>query len=423
MKKERNFGVFAWMLCAAISLCGCMTENSVVPASETTLVDVDKNVEFSTNVVDALGSSVANIDVESSTISVGDDGTDVRRFEPTCYLKVELAEEHIELASVEETEVTLLEEKVISDNEISEGAIRGRDVVKEFTFSDGQIATVSYGWQYEMDVVDAEKVAAPHVEISNIRYINHVVEMTGVGTYKATPAFDATLVTVSVSSAKAESLTLRPWYTMSVVASEPEPEPEYTFEVVWGTWVEGDYATEAGAYLPVTVYAHKSVGGEAVKTDETTFHLYTPALREDFTFRGITATSGNTGNLEVTSYDEDSFERGGFFHTTHVTRFSYMWVFETFRFQTSLVELVYTDGDYSATLEVGLDTTWEKQEDVMIDSNANNPNYEGGRYIGTDIFTFSSEKVVRTDANYTEKDASGENVMVFTFNIDKIIYE
>lgn len=405
------------------SLFGCMQENSVVPASEVTLIDVDKNVEFSTNVVDALGSSIANIDVESSMISVGDDGTDVRHFSPTAYLNIELTEEHIELASVEETEVTLLEERVISDNETSEGAIRGRDVVKEYRFSDGQVATVSYGWQYEMTVVGAEQVAAPHVEVSNVRYINHVVENTGVGTYKATPAFDASLVTKSVSNAETESLTLRPWYTMSVTASEPEPEPEYTFEVVWGTWVEGDYATEAGAYLPVTVYAHKSVGGEAVKTDETTFHLYTPALREDFTFRGITATSGNTGNLEVTSYDEDSFERGGFFHTTHVTKFSYMWVFEIFRFQTSLVELVYTDGEYSATLEVGLDTTWKKQEDVMIDSNANNPDYEGGRYIGTDIFTFSSEKVVRTDANYTEKDASGENVMVFTFNIDKIIYE
>ena len=423
MKKKNFLSVAAWMLCTLVSLCSCMSENNVVPASGTTLVNVDKNVEFSTSVVDALGSSVANIDVESSTIVVGDDGTDVRRFEPTCYLNVKLAEEHIELSSADEAEVTLVEEKVISDNETTEGAIRGRDVVKEFTFSDGQVATVSYGWQYEMDVVGAEQVAAPHVEVSNVRYINHVVENTGVGTYKATPAFDASLVTKSVSNAETESLTLRPWYTMSVVASEPEPEPEYTFEVVWGEWVEGDYATEAGAYLPVTVYAHKSVGGEAVKTDETTFHLYTPALREDYTFRGITATSGNTGNLEVTSYDEDSFERGGFFHTTHVTRFSYMWVFETFRFQTSLVELVYTDGEYSTTLEVGLDTTWKKEEDVFIDSNANNPDYEGGRYIGTDIFTFSSEKVVRTDANYTEEDASGEGVMTFTFNIDKFIYE
>lgn len=411
------------MLCTLVSLCGCMNENNVVPASGTTLVDVEKNVEYTAPVVDALGSSVADIVVESSTIVIGDDGTDVRRFEPTAYLNVKLAEEHIELSSADEAEVTLLEETVISDNEVSDGAIRGRDVVKKYRFSNGQVATVSYGWQYEMTVVGNEETAAPHLEVSNFRYINHVVEMTGVGTYKATPAFDASLVTKSVSNAETESLTLRPWYTLSVTAPEPEPEPEYTFEVVWGTWVEGDYATEAGAYLPVTVYAHKSVGGEAVKTDETTFHLYTPALREDFTFRGITATSGNTGNLEVTSYDEDSFERGGFFHTTHVTRFSYMWVFEIFRFQTSLVELVYTDDDYSATLEVGLDTTWEKQEDVMIDSNANNPNYEGGRYIGTDIFTFSSEKVVRTDANYTEEDASGENVMVFTFNIDKIIYE
>lgn len=423
MKKEKNFGVFAWMLCAMTSLCGCMAENNVVPASGTTLVNVEKNVEYSAPVVDALCSSIADIDVESSTIVIGDDGTDVRHFSPTAYLNVKLAEEHIELASADEAEVTLVDEKVISDNEVSDGAIRGRDVVKEYRFSDGQIATVSYGWQYEMTVV-AEQVAAPHVEISSIRYINHVVENTGVGTYTATPAFDAILVTKSVSNAETESLTLRPWYTMSVVAPEPEPEPEYTFEVVWGEWFEGNYSTQVGAYQPVTVYAHKSVGGEVVKTDETTFHLYTPTLREQDQARAINATSGNTGNLEVTSYDEDSFERGGFFHTTHVTKFDYVWGHpEYFRFQTSLVELVYTDGDYSTTLEVGLDTTWKKQEDVVLESRANNPDFEGARYLGTDIFTFSSEKVVRTDANYTEEDASGEGVMTFTFNIDKFIYE
>ena len=422
MAKEKFFGVAAWMLCAMTSLCGCMDLESL-PA-EAQVKNTKKYVEYSAPVVDALGTSVANIDVESSTIVIGDDGTDVRHFAPTCYLNVELAEEHIELASVEETEVTLVEEKTISDNETSEGAIRGRDVVKRFTFSDGQIATVSYGWQYEMDVVGNEETAAPHVEISNFRYINHVVEMTGVGTYKATPAFDATLVTVSVSSAKAESLTLRPWYTMSVVAPEPEPEPEYTFEVVWGEWVQAVIETQDGAYLPVKVYAHKSVGGEVVKTDETMFHLYTPNLREQSLARAVNATSGNTGNLEVTPYDEDSFERGGFFHTTHVTKFDYVWGHpEYFKFQTSIVELVYTDGDYNATLEVGLDTTWEKQEDVVVESSANNPNYEGFRYLGTDIFTFSCEKVVRTDANYTEEDASGESVMTFAFNLDKFVYE
>lgn len=422
MAKVKFFGVATWTLCAAISLCGCMDLESL-PA-EAQVINTKKYVEYSAPVVDALGTSVADIVVESSTIVVGDDGTDVRHFAPTAYLNVKLAEEHIELASVEETEVTLLEERVISDNETSEGAIRGRDVVKEFRFSDGQIATVSYGWQYEMDVVGVEETAAPHLEVSNFRYINHVVEMTGEGAYKATPAFDATLVTVSVSSAKAESLTLRPWYTMSVVA--PEPEPEYTFEVVWGTWVEAVLETKDGAYLPVKVYAHKSVGGEVVKTDETMFHLYTPNFREQNQAQAINATFGNTGNLEVTPYDEDSFERGGFFHTTHVTKFDYVWGNpEYFKFQTSLVELVYTDGDYNATLEVGLDTTWEKQESVLIDGRENNPDYTGSdvRYVGTDIFTFSSEKVVRTDANYTEEDASGESMMTFTFNIDKFIYE
>lgn len=385
---------------------------------------MDKNVEYAASVEDALGSSVANVDIELSTIAAGESG--YYTFKPTMDLAYVLKETTIEVSSLDAFDFSKFTTEVVKNETIDESSRGGANVVVAVYYDNTQVGTLTYGWSFEKETIaEVGKVyPAPHLEVSRYAVMEQVIVSEATNGYVVEAPVNVTIQKVGANLSEETTVTLRPKYNLVIVAEpEPEPEPEYTFEVIWGTWVEGDYATEAGAYLPVTVYAHKSVGGEAVKTDETTFHLYTPALREDFTFRGITATSGNTGNLEVTSYDEDSFERGGFFHTTHVTRFSYMWVFEIFRFQTSLVELVYTDGDYSATLEVGLDTTWEKQEDVMIDGNANNPDYEGGRYIGTDIFTFSSEKVVRTDANYTEKDASGENVMVFTFNIDKIIYE
>ena len=384
-------------------------------------VVMDKNVEFTTDVVDELGSSVVNVDIELSTIAAGESG--YYTFKPSMGLEYVLQDESIEVPSLDAFDFSKFTTEVVKNETIDESSRGGANVVVVVYYDNTQVGTLTYRWSFEKKIIEevGQVYPAPHLEVSRYAVMEQViVSENGEGYLVETPV-NVTIQKVGANSSAETTVTLRPRYNLVIAA--PEPEPEYTFEVVWGEWVEGDYTTKAGAYLPVTVYAHKSVGGEVVKTDETFFHLYTPALRDDFTFRGINATSGNTGNLEVTPYDEDSFERGGFFHTTHVTRFSYMWVFETFRFQTSLVELVYTDGDYNATLEVGLDTTWKKEEDVFVDSSASNPDYEGGRYIGTDIFTFSSEKVVRTDANYTEKDASGENVMVFTFSIDKLIYE
>ena len=386
---------------------------------------MDKDVEFTTDVVDELGSSVVNVDIELSTIAAGESG--YYTFKPTMDLEYVLRETTIEVSSLDAFDFSKFTTEVVKNETIDESSRGGANVVVAVYYDNTQVGTLTYGWSFEKETIaEVGKVyPAPHLEVSRYAVMEQVIVSEATNGYVVEAPVNVTIQKVGANLSEETTVTLRPKYNLVIVAEpEPEPEPEYTFEVVWGTWVEGDYATEAGAYLPVTVYAHKSVGGEVVKTDETTFHLYTPTLREQDQARAINATSGNTGNLEVTSYDEGSFERGGFLHTTHVTRFDYVWGHpEYFRFQTSLVELVYTDGDYSTTLEVGLDTTWKKQEDVVLESRANNPDFEGARYLGTDIFTFSSEKVVRTDANYTEEDASGENVMVFTFNIDKFIYE
>ena len=398
MAKEKLFGVAAWMLCAMTSLCGCMDLESL-PA-EAQVINTKKYVEYSAPVVDALGTSVADIVVESSTIVVGDDGTDVRHFAPTAYLNVKLAEEHIELSSADEAEVTLLEEKVISDNEVSDGAIRGRDVVKEFRFSDGQIATVSYGWQYEMDVVGVEETAAPHLEVSNFRYINHVVEMTGEGAYKATPAFDATLVTVSVSSAKAESLTLRPWYTMSVVA--PEPEPEYTFEVVWGEWHDGDVAADGhkGHYQPVEIYVNKYVNGELQRRDRSYVELHA-AGPANSVFQTMVGTEGAMLQLvEIDLPPVEPFVRNEYF-TFNVKDRRVEVQLEGIAVdftEYSSCTVTYTDGEFSKdiTFEMAYEYAFSKV-DRKAEALASDPAWSYFTYLNSEVCEITTTKVVNTD--------------------------
>lgn len=399
MAKQNLFGVATWTLCAAISLCGCMKMESL-PA-EAQVKNTEKYVEYSAPVVDALGSSVANIDVESSTIIVGDDGTDVRHFAPTAYLNVKLAEEHIELASVEETEVTLLEERVISDNETSEGAIRGRDVVKEYRFSDGQVATVSYGWQYEMTVVGVE-TAAPHVEVSNFRYINHVVEMTGEGTYKATPAFDAMLVTKSVSNAETESLTLRPWYTLSVAEPEPEPEPEYTFEVVWGEWHDGDVAADGhkGHYQPVEIYVNKYVNGELQRRDRSYVELHA-AGPANSVFQTMVGTEGAMLQLvEIDLPPVEPFVRNEYF-TFNVKDRRVEVQLEGIAVdftEYSSCTVTYTDGEFSKdiTFEMAYEYAFSKV-DRKAEALASDPAWSYFTYLNSEVCEITTTKVVNTD--------------------------
>lgn len=402
------------------SLCGCMEMDSE-PAEAQYLV-MDKNVEFTTSVVDALGSSIANIDVESSTISVGDDGTDVRRFEPTCYLNIKLAKEHIELASVEETEITLVDEKVISDNEVSDGAIRGRDVVKEFTFSDGQIATVSYGWQYEMDVVGAEQVAAPHVEVSNVRYINHVVENTGVGTYKATPAFDASLVTKSVSNAETVSLTLRPWYTLGV-AAEPEPEPEYTFEVVWGEWHNGDLDTEGdyGHYQPVEIYVNKYVNGELQRRDRSYVELHAASPANSVLQTMVGAEDAMLQQVETNVTPVDPFVRNEYF-TFNVKdqRVEIQLEGITVDFtEYSSCTVTYTDGEFSKdiTFEMAYEYAFSKV-DRQAEALESDPAWSYFTYLNSEVCEITTTKVVNTDGVESKGDL--EPIMR-TVTVDKFM--
>ena len=401
MKKNSFLSVAAWMLCTLISLCGCMEMDSE-PAEAQYLV-MDKNVEYTPTVVDALCSSIANVNIESSMITFGDESKEPLRFKPTCYLNVNLAKEHIELSSAEETNVTLLDEKILSDQNFSEGATRGKDIVKEFYFSDGQVATVSYGWRFEIEPFETGTLEAPHVEVSGVRYINHVVENAEAGTFKATPAFDATLVTKSVSNAETVSLTLRPWYTLGVAAEpEPEPEPEYTFEVVWGEWHNGDLDTDGdyGHYQPVEIYVNKYVNGELQRRDRSYVELHAASPANSVLQTMVGAEDAMLQQVETNVTPVDPFVRNEYF-TFNVKdqRVEIQLEGITVDFtEYSSCTVTYTDGEFSKDIsfEMAYEYAFSKV-DRQAEALESDPAWSYFTYLNSEVCEITTTKVVNTD--------------------------
>ena len=165
---------------AAGMLVGC--SGALETTNTRGFVEVERNLEVTTSVDDHLGGSTVTFD-QSSSIDTSEDGTEVTHFEPSAYLNVVLEKEHIEVANAGEIDVTLAGEETVSENDFSEGVTLGKDVVKKFTFSDGQVATVSYGWRYDKAVIAGNEDYAPHLEIAKVVYSSFAKENTSGNDY------------------------------------------------------------------------------------------------------------------------------------------------------------------------------------------------------------------------------------------------
>ncbi len=146
-------------------------------------------------------------------------------FNPAAYLNVRLSRQRIDVLSKDELPVTLTKEQVLSRTPYKNDTEFGEDIVKSYEFSDGQTATVSYGWRYTGVVVGSDTLAAPHVEITSVTYHKQSVEAFGQKSetedpYKSILAFTAEYVIKGVSGSEIVSETeMRPWYH-KVVTSE-----------------------------------------------------------------------------------------------------------------------------------------------------------------------------------------------------------
>ena len=228
----KNFFRNAYLVAIAAVMLGC--DGALETTNSRAMVEVERNLEVTTSVDDHLGGSTVTFD-QSSSIDTSEDGTEVTHFEPSAYLNVVLEKEHIDVADASEIDITLVGEEVVSETDFSEGITLGRDVVKKFTFSDGQVATVSYGWRYDKAVIAGNEDYAPHLEIAKVSYSNFVKENTSGNDYTVTLEFTASWASHNASKIETAEVTLKPWYTKSFEEGDVVGEPVWSTNLVWNT--------------------------------------------------------------------------------------------------------------------------------------------------------------------------------------------
>ncbi len=380
MKKS----IFAYMAAiAAGMLTGCAGEELV---NTRAVAETSENyLEVTTSVDDHLGGSDVTFDL-SSIIDPNGDGTDVVRFKPEAYLNVVLEKEHIEVADASEIDVSLVGEEVVSENDFSEGVTLGKDVVKKFTFSDGQIATVSYGWRYDKAVIAGNEDYAPHLEIAKVSYSNFVKENTSGNDYKVTLEFVASWASHNASKIETGTITLKPWYTKSFAEQDVVGEPIWDTSLVWNE--NGTVTATVTKTIP-----HTLLEDEVEKWE----HTATVIMGKDMNNSWYVADTGVFYETQVEDAEPSGYDAGVF--TVEGTGKKYMfdpyynmpngnYLLPTPSFWVKVYSLkIYFDnGEKQFTFDIPVELRFSQSVKYLEERAAL---YPDDTYLGSDVKEFS----------------------------------
>lgn len=380
MKRFKNLAYLV-AIAAGMLLNGCAMEELHTRA----MVEVERNLEVTTTVDDHLGGSETTFDL-SSTIDPTGDGTEVVRFEPSAYLNVVLEKEHIEVANVSEIDVTLTGEEVVSESDFSEGVTLGKDVVKKFTFSDGQVATVSYGWRYDKAVVAGNEDYAPHLEISKVSYSNFVKENTSGNDYKVTLEFVASWASYNTNKIETNTVILKPWYTKSFEEGDIVGEP------VWGTnlvWNEDGTVTAT-----VTKTTPHSLTAPEVEKWE---HVATVIMGKDINNSWYVADTGvfyetSVEDAEPSGYDAGVFTVSGtgkkysFDPYYNMPNGNYLLPTPSFWVKVYSLKIYFDNGEKQFTFDIPVELRFSQSVKYLEERAAL---YPDDTYLGSDVKEFS----------------------------------
>ncbi len=412
MKTKKILRMQLMLMCAVMTSC---TDFDAIQTLQTT---TEKDLSFSTTVTDALGSSEATITISSSVTS--DD--EIIDFHPTAYLRVELEHTYIEVSEASQMNVELMDEQIVSSEEdASDGKV---DVIKQFTYSDGQVATVYYGWQFERKELADGVLNAPHVEITSVKYSDYTSEDVTEESATITLVFQASLTGVDATYAHQETIELKPRYTKALLTADSEAQPTYRFYVQWNEWDEEN--REVG----FRIYAYKTVGDEETLLQENGefFHLYLNGVWPD----GLYAVESS----EIESFtfkwypglieEEDPFTRNYF--TSLPIRYQYWYspsymlagidYIESYNFSTQTLE--FNDDGYTAVIEVGVVPEMSGEVKYMSERSANV--YEDVVYVGTDIQHLVVTNYVRADGVDVTTNKNGDVLYEGYKYIDLFMY-
>lgn len=371
-----------WLAIAAGMLMGCTGALETMTRS---VVNSVKNLEVTTTVDDYLGGSTATFD-QSSTIDTSDDGTEVKRFEPEAYLNVVLEKEHIEVANVSEIDVTLTGEETVSENDFSEGVTLGKDVVKKFTFSDGQIATVSYGWRYDKAVVNGNEDFAPHLEISKVSYSNFQAENTSGNDYTVTLEFTASWASHNADVLEIKDEILRPWYTKSIKEGDVTGEPIWDKSLIWNE--DGTVTATVTKTTP-----HTLIEDEVEKWE----HTATVIMGKDIDNSWYVADTGVRYESSVEDAESSGYDAGVFTVSGTSKKYSFDPYYNmpgggnllptpSFWVKVYSLKIYFDNGEKQFTFDIPVELRFSQSVKYLEERAALYPN---DTYLGSDVKEFS----------------------------------
>lgn len=380
MKSIKNLAYMA-AIAAGMLLNGCAMEELHTRAMSAS----ENNLEVTTSVDDHLGGSETTFDL-SSTIDPTGDGTEVVRFEPEAYLNVVLEKNHIEVADASEIDVMLAAEETVSENDFSEGVTLGKDVVKKFTFSDGQVATVSYGWRYDKAVVAGNEEEAPHLEISKVSYSNFVKENTSGNDYKVTLEFVASWASHNASKIETNEVILKPWYTKSFEEGDIVGEPVWSTNLVWNE--DGTVTATVTKTTP-----HSLTAPEVEKWE----HVATVIMGKDINNSWYVADTGvfyetSVEDAEPSGYDAGVFTVEGtgkkysFDPYYNMPNGNYLLPTPSFWVKVYSLKIYFDNGEKQFTFDIPVELRFSQSVKYLEERAAL---YPDDTYLGSDVKEFS----------------------------------
>lgn len=380
MKRFKNLAYLV-AIAAGMLLSGCAMEELHTRAMSAS----ENNLEVTTSVDDHLGGSETTFDL-SSTIDPTGDGTEVVRFEPEAYLNVVLEKNHIEVADASEIDVMLAAEETVSENDFSEGVILGKDVVKKFTFSDGQVATVSYGWRYDKAVVAGNEEEAPHLEISKVSYSNFAKENTSGNDYKVTLEFVASWASYNTNKIETNTVILKPWYTKSFEEGDIVGEPVWSTNLVWNT--DGTVTATVTKTTP-----HTLLEDEVEKWE----HVATVIMGKDIDNSWYVADTGvfyetSVEDAEPSGYDAGVFTVEGtgkkysFDPYYNMPNGNYLLPTPSFWVKVYSLKIYFDNGEKQFTFDIPVELRFSQSVKYLEERAAL---YPDDTYLGSDVKEFS----------------------------------
>jgi hypothetical protein len=158
---------------------------------------------------------------------------------PTAYSYVRQSKERIEVANELEIPATLVSRKVISDKPYNSGTTLGRDKVEEFTYSDGDVDQVHYGYRYLAIIAGGDTLGTPHIEFGELKLDSIHIEKYGEWTeldkpHRLTTHYSLSFTTKGVSNRETtSSVVMRPYRIKSITDVEQVKTGEPTYKIDW----------------------------------------------------------------------------------------------------------------------------------------------------------------------------------------------